>query len=148
MRIVVQRVTEAKVTVENVTVGQIEAGFMCLVGFNHEDNRDVVDKMVNKLVHLRIFEDDNEKLNLSLIDVKGGVLSISQFTLYADCKKGRRPSFIDAARPEAANPLYEYFNEGLRNLGIAVQTGVFGAMMDVSLVNSGPTTIILDSDQL
>ncbi len=148
MRIVVQRVSEAKVAVENEIVGQIGMGFMCLVGFNHEDNQEVVDKLVNKLVNLRIFEDDDEKLNLSLKDVGGGVLSISQFTLYGDCRKGRRPSFIDAARPEKANPLYEYFNDKLRTLGIVVQTGVFGAMMDVSLTNSGPTTIILDSDQL
>ena len=148
MRIVVQRVNEAKVVVAKETVGQIGMGFMCLVGFNHEDNQDVVDKMVNKLINLRIFEDDNEKLNLSLKDVGGSVLSISQFTLYADCKKGRRPSFISAARPESAKPLYEYFNGALENENIKVETGIFGAMMDVSLTNSGPTTIILDSDQL
>lgn len=148
MRIVVQRVSRAQVVVENVTVGQINQGLMCLVGFNHEDNQDVVVKMVNKLVNLRIFEDENEKLNRSLLDVGGSVLSISQFTLYADCKKGRRPSFVEAAKPDHARVLYKYFNSRIDGVGVGVETGVFGAMMDVSLTNSGPTTIILDSDQL
>jgi len=104
--------------------------------------------MVDKLVNLRIFEDENDKLNLSLLDVGGSVLSISQFTLYANCKKGRRPSFIDAAKPDISSPLYDFFNKKLEEKGINVERGVFGAMMEVSLINDGPVTIILDSNEL
>ena len=104
--------------------------------------------MVDKLVNLRIFEDENDKLNLSLLDVGGSVLSISQFTLYANCKKGRRPSFIDVAKPDISSPLYDFFNKKLEEKGINVERGVFGAMMEVSLINDGPVTIILDSDEL
>ena len=121
---------------------------MVLVGITNDDNEEIVDKMVNKLINLRIFEDENEKLNLSLMDIKGEILSISQFTLYANCKKGRRPSFLDAAKPEISKPLYEYFNKELENAGVHIETGIFGAMMKVSLINDGPTTIILDSKEI
>ncbi len=110
MRLVVQRVSEASVEIEGKINGQIKQGFMVLVGITNDDNEEIVDKMVNKLINLRIFEDENEKLNLSLMDIKGEILSISQFTLYANCKKGRRPSFLDAAKPEISKPLYEYFS--------------------------------------
>ena len=121
---------------------------MVLVGITDSDNKMIVDKMVDKLINLRIFEDENDKLNLSLLDVKGSILSISQFTLYANCKKGRRPSFIEAAKPDISKPLYEYFNQQLKEKGVMVETGVFGAMMEVSLVNDGPVTIILDSKEI
>ncbi len=148
MRIVVQRVSQASVAVNGETIGKIQEGFMCLVGFCTDDSQEIVDKMINKLINLRIFEDENEKLNLSLLDVGGSILSISQFTLYANCKKGRRPSFLEAAKPDISKPLYDYFNNQLELKGIEVATGKFGAMMDVALVNSGPTTIILDSEEL
>ena len=121
---------------------------MVLVGITNGDDELLVEKMVDKLVNLRIFEDENYKLNLSLLDVGGSVLSISQFTLYANCKKGRRPSFIDAAKPDISSPLYDFFNKKLEEKGINVERGVFGAMMEVSLINDGPVTIILDSDEL
>ena len=113
MRLVVQRVSEASVEIEGKINGQIKQGFMVLVGITNDDNEEIVDKMINKLINLRIFEDENEKLNLSLMDIKGEILSISQFTLYANCKKGRRPSFLDAAKPGISKPLYEYFNKAL-----------------------------------
>ena len=121
---------------------------MVLVGITNGDDELLVEKMVDKLVNLRIFEDENDKLNLSLLDVGGSVLSISQFTLYANCKKGRRPSFIDAAKPDISSPLYDFFNKKLEEKGINVERGVFGAMMEVSLINDGPVTIILDSNEL
>lgn len=148
MRLVIQRVSEASVEIDGKIHGAIKEGFMVLVGINNEDNEIIIDKMVDKLIHLRIFEDANEKLNLSLLDVKGSILSISQFTLYANCKKGRRPSFLDAAKPEISQPLYEKFNEKIKEKGIHVETGIFGAMMNVHLINSGPTTIILDSHEI
>lgn len=148
MRLVIQRVSEASVEIEGKINGEIKEGFMVLVGITNDDNKEVVEKMADKLIHLRIFEDENEKLNLSLMDVKGEILSISQFTLYANCKKGRRPSFLDAAKPDLSKPLYEYFNEYLTKKGIHVETGIFGAMMNVSLINDGPTTIILDSKEI
>lgn len=148
MRLVIQRVSEASVEIEGKINGKIEEGFMVLVGITNDDNKEVVEKMADKLIHLRIFEDENEKLNLSLMDVKGEILSISQFTLYANCKKGRRPSFLDAAKPDLSKPLYEYFNEYLIKKGVHVETGIFGAMMNVSLINDGPTTIILDSKEI
>ena len=135
MRLVVQRVSEASVEIEGKINGQIKQGFMVLVGITNDDNEEIVDKMVNKLINLRIFEDENEKLNLSLMDIKGEILSISQFTLYANCKKGTKP-------------LYEYFNQALENAGVHIETGIFGAMMKVSLINDGPTTIILDSKEI
>lgn len=148
MRLVVQRVKESNVKVDNKIVGKIDKGFMVLVGISNCDNEEIIDKMIDKLINLRVFEDENEKMNLSLLDVKGAILSISQFTLYANCKKGRRPSFIDAANPLLAKPLYEYFNKKIEEKGIKVEKGIFGAMMDVMLINDGPVTIILDSDEI
>lgn len=148
MRLVIQKVSSSNVKINNEVVGSIDKGFMVLVGITDSDNKMIVDKMVDKLINLRIFEDENDKLNLSLLDVKGSILSISQFTLYANCKKGRRPSFIEAAKPDISKPLYEYFNQQLKENGVMVETGVFGAMMEVSLVNDGPVTIILDSKEI
>ena len=148
MKLVVQKVQHSSVTIDGEVHAEIKEGFMVLVGFTHSDNELIVDKMIDKLIHLRVFIDENDKMNLSLLDVGGSVLSISQFTLYANCKKGRRPSFIDAAKPDIASPLYDYFNKRLRTLGIETQTGIFGADMKVSLVNDGPITIILDSDEI
>ena len=148
MRLVIQKVSSSNVKINNEVVGSIDKGFMVLVGITDSDNKMIVDKMVDKLINLRIFEDENDKLNLSLLDVKGSILSISQFTLYAKCKKGRRPSFIEAAKPDISKPLYEYFNQQLKEKGVMVETGVFGAMMEVSLVNDGPVTIILDSKEI
>ncbi|WP_455682233.1 D-aminoacyl-tRNA deacylase [Thomasclavelia sp.] len=148
MRLVVQKVSQSSVKIEGEIVGAIDKGYMVLVGITNGDDEFLVEKMVDKLVNLRIFEDENDKLNLSLLDVGGSVLSISQFTLYANCKKGRRPSFIDAAKPNISSPLYDFFNKKLEEKGINVERGVFGAMMEVSLVNEGPVTIILDSNEL
>ena len=121
---------------------------MALARFCASDTQEIVEKMVDKMIGLRVFEDDNGKMNLSLQDVNGSILSISQFTLYADCKKGRRPSFIHAAKPDVAIPLYDYFNETIQAQGIHFETGVFGADMKVSLINDGPVTIILDSQEI
>ncbi len=148
MRLVVQKVSQSSVKIEGEIVGAIDKGYMVLVGITNGDYELLVEKMVDKLVNLRIFEDENDKLNLSLLDVGGSVLSISQFTLYANCKKGRRPSFIDAAKPDISSPLYDFFNKKLEEKGINVERGVFGAMMEVSLINDGPVTIILDSNEL
>ncbi|MBS5113337.1 MAG: D-tyrosyl-tRNA(Tyr) deacylase [Coprobacillus cateniformis] len=148
MKLVVQRVKESSVTIDGKIHGQIDKGFMVLVGFCEGDNEVIVDKMVEKMIHLRIFEDAAGKMNLSLNDVHGAILSISQFTLYADCRKGRRPSFIDAAKPEVAIPLYDYFNQKIAESGIHVEMGIFGADMKVSLLNDGPVTIILDSQDI
>ncbi|MDJ0287219.1 MULTISPECIES: D-aminoacyl-tRNA deacylase [Bacillus] len=147
MRLVVQRVTSASVKVEEEITGAINEGYMVLVGVTHEDTEEDVHYLAEKLVHLRIFEDENGKMNLSLLDVKGSVLSVSQFTLYGDTRKGRRPNFMKAAKPDVANSLYECFNETLREKGIHVETGRFGAMMDVSLTNSGPVTMLMDSKE-
>ena len=148
MRLVVQKVSQSSVKIEGEIVGAIDKGYMFLVGITNGDDELLVEKMVDKLVNLRIFEDESDKLNLSLLDVGGSVLSISQFTLYANCKKGRRPSFIDAAKPDISSPLYDFFNKKLEEKGINVERGVFGAMMEVSLINDGPVTIILDSNEL
>ena len=148
MRLVVQRVNHASVKVDGNVVGKIDKGYMVLIGISENDTKEIADKMIKKMIGLRIFEDENEKLNLSLMDIKGEILSISQFTLYANCKKGRRPSFLDAAKPEISKPLYEYFNKALENAGVHTETGIFGAMMKVSLINDGPTTIILDSKEI
>lgn len=148
MRVVVQRVRHASVHVNQEIVGQIEQGYLLLVGITHDDNEEIVNRIAKKCVDLRIFEDEDGKMNKSIEDVHGAMLSISQFTLYADCKKGRRPSFIDAARPETANPLYEVFNQTIRSYGITVETGIFGADMKVDLCNDGPVTIILDSKDI
>lgn len=147
MRIVVQRALDARVTVEGKIRGGINRGFMVLVGVTHADTEEDADYLVRKLSGLRVFEDGDGKMNLSLSEVGGQVLSISQFTLYADTRKGNRPSFVRAASPEKALRLYEYFNERLRCRGILVQTGEFGADMKVSFVNDGPVTILIDSKE-
>ncbi|HEU4964323.1 MAG TPA: D-aminoacyl-tRNA deacylase [Bacilli bacterium] len=145
MRIVVQRCSRGKVTVDGQVTGEIDRGFVLLVGVTHEDTRDDVDYLAEKVVNLRVFEDEAGKMNHSLLDIGGAILSVSQFTLYGDCRKGRRPNFMDAAKPDLANELYEAFNDKLRALGVQVETGVFAAMMDVELVNDGPVTLLLDS---
>ena len=147
MKLVVQRVLNSKVEVEGKTVGEIEKGFMVLCGITHNDTEKEADILARKLCNLRVFEDENEKMNLSLKDVGGKLLIISQFTLYADSmSSGNRPSFINAARPERAEPLYEYFLRKCEEEGIEVQKGIFGADMKVSLVNDGPVTIILEKE--
>ncbi len=148
MRFVIQRVSEASVSVEGHLIGKINNGFMVLIGIADTDNEEIADKLVKKMTALRIFEDENGKTNLSLADVKGGLLLISQFTLYANCKKGNRPSFIEAGAPDKANALYEHIIEKCRETIPIVETGEFGADMKVSLINDGPFTIILDSDKL
>ena len=145
MRAVIQRVSQAKVVVDDNTVGQIGKGFMILLGVHEQDTQTDVDYLVGKISKLRVFEDDQQKMNRSIIDVDGKILSISQFTLFADTKKGNRPSFVQAAKPDTAIPLYEAFNEGLRQVGIPVETGIFGADMKCHLVNDGPVTIIINS---
>lgn len=145
MKVVVQRSKQASVTIEGEVAGAIEHGLVLLVGITHEDTEEDIRWMADKVAGLRIFEDENEKMNYSVVDVAGQILSISQFTLYGDSRKGRRPNFMAAARPEQAEPLYDRFNELLRQAGLVVETGRFGAMMDVALVNSGPVTLILDS---
>ena len=145
MRIVVQRSKHAKVTVNGEITGQISSGLVLLVGVTHEDKEEDASFLADKIANLRIFEDEAEKMNLSLMDVGGQILSVSQFTLYGDCRKGRRPSFIDAARPDHALPIYNAFNQFLREKGIHVETGRFGAMMDVELINDGPVTLIVES---
>lgn len=148
MKLVIQRVSKSSVTIEGEVIGSINKGIMVLVGITFNDSDEIIDKMINKLINLRIFEDANGKMNLSLLDIGGEILSISQFTLYADCKKGRRPSFIDAAKPDFAKSLYELFNAKLVEKGIYVETGKFGANMEVSLINDGPVTIIIDSTEI
>ena len=148
MKFVIQRVTEASVTVDEKVVGKIGKGFLVLVGVSGEDNKEVADKLVKKLVGLRIFEDSEGKTNLSLADVGGDFLMISQFTLYANCKKGYRPSFTDAGKPDMANDLYEYICEECKKSVPVVEKGIFGAHMKVSLLNDGPFTIVLDSRDL
>lgn len=145
MKAVIQRAKNASVTVDDQVVGAIDDGFVVLLGVTHEDSVEDIDYLVNKIIHLRVFEDEDGKMNLSLLDIGGSILSISQFTLYADTKKGRRPSFVQAAKPDQALDLYEKFNQTLINKNVQVETGEFGAMMDVSLTNVGPVTIILDS---
>ena len=145
MRAVVQKVSSSKVTVDEEVVGQINQGLMVLLGVTHDDTSKDVDYMVDKITNLRIFEDVEGKMNLSLKDVNGEVLVVSQFTLYGDARRGRRPSFSDAARPEVANPLYEEFVDKVKNQGINVGTGKFGAHMMVDLTNDGPVTILLES---
>lgn len=144
MKLVVQRVNNAKVDVDNKTVGSIEKGFLVLLGVTHTDTKELADYLVKKLCNLRVFEDENEKMNLSIKDVNGKLLIVSQFTLYADCTGGNRPSFINAAKPEFANELYEYFCDKCKETGIEVQKGIFGADMKVNLLNDGPVTIILE----
>lgn len=145
MRVVVQRSKKAKVTVNEEITGQISKGLVLLVGVTHQDTEEDAAFLADKIANLRIFEDEAGKMNLSLLDVGGEILSVSQFTLYGDCRKGRRPNFMEAARPEQANQLYERFNGLLREKGIKVETGIFGAMMDVELINDGPVTLIVES---
>ena len=146
MRVVVQRARQAKVTVDGKVTGVIEHGLMLLVGITHEDTVKDLEYCAKKVANLRIFEDEQGKMNLSIKEVGGSILSISQFTLYGETKKGNRPSFIEAARPEVAEPLYHQFNQILRETyEIQVETGIFGAMMDVSFTNNGPVTLIVES---
>ena len=148
MRIVLTTVLSASVTIDNEVVGKINRGFCLLVGFTHEDNKETVDKMIDKMLSLRVFLDENGLTNLSIYDIKGEILSVSQFTLYADLAKGRRPSFINAMKPDEAKALYGYFNEQVKAKYGAVETGIFGADMKVSSVNDGPFTVILDSKEI
>ncbi len=148
MRFVIQRVSHASVTVEDKVIGKIGRGFFVLIGIESEDNRAVADKMVQKLLGLRIFEDAEGKSNLALRDVKGELLLISQFTLYGDAKQGNRPSYIRAARPETAEPLYDYIVKRCREEGYPVETGSFGAEMKCELLNDGPFTILMDSREI
>lgn len=148
MRAVVQRVTEANVTVEGNVIASIANGLLVLLGVGEDDNDSDLNYLVEKVIGLRIFEDENEKMNLSLTDVDGELLVVSQFTLYGDVRKGKRPSFSSAAKPEMGNKYYEEFVNHTRELGIKTETGVFGANMDVKLTNNGPVTILLDSKRL
>lgn len=149
MRVVLQRCSRAEVRIDGETVGQIGTGFLLLVGVTDGDTQAQADLLAKKVAQMRVFEDAEGKMNLALKDVDGAILSISQFTLYADCKKGNRPSFIRAARPETAAPLYDYFNAVLRSqYNLHVETGRFGADMKVDFINDGPVTILLDSNEL
>lgn len=148
MKFVIQRVAHANVVVDGKELGKIGKGFMVLIGVSKEDDKNIADKMLDKMIKLRIFEDENGKTNLSLDDVGGELLLISQFTLYANCKKGNRPSFIDAGAPDEANALYEYIIEKCKERVNVVERGEFGADMKVSLLNDGPFTILLDSAEI
>ena len=148
MRVVLTTVKEARVEINNKVVGSINRGYLLLVGFTDGDNQEIVEKMVDKILSLRVFPDENGQINISLQDVNGSILSISQFTLYADAAKGRRPSFVDAMRPSLAEPLYDYFNKVLESKHPRVSTGVFGADMKVYSINDGPFTLLLDSKEL
>lgn len=149
MKFVIQRVKNASVEINSKIYSEIEKGFLVFVGISDNDTCEIADKMIQKMIGLRIFEDENEKINLSLKDVDGNLLIVSQFTLYADCKKGNRPSFIKAGKPDFANSLYEYILDKTQTLyGKQIYSGEFGADMKVSLVNDGPFTIILDSDEI
>ena len=148
MKFVIQRVTHASVSVEDRTAGEIDKGLMVLVGVSRTDNNEIADKMVDKLIKMRIFEDAEGKTNLSLADIEGQLLIISQFTLYANCKKGNRPSFIEAGAPDEANRLYEYIISKCTERCPVVEKGIFGAEMKVDLINDGPFTIVLDSEEI
>lgn len=149
MKAVIQRVLKAKVSVDNEIVGEINRGLLVFIGIENGDDKRDADILANKISVMRIFTDENDKMNLSLSDIDGGILVISNFTLCSDCSHGRRPSFINAARPEMAKPLYEYFSHRIKENGIScVENGVFGADMQVSLVNDGPVTIVIDSKDL
>ncbi len=148
MRFVIQRVTHASVTVDGSITGQIDKGFLVLIGVSDEDTKEIADKMIKKLIGLRIFDDSEGKTNLNLESVNGALLLVSQFTLYADCKKGNRPSFIKAGKPDAASDMYEYIISECKKSVPIVERGIFGADMKVELLNDGPFTIILDSDEL
>ena len=146
MRVLLQRVKQASVQVDEETIGQIKQGYLLLVGVTHEDTEHEVNWLADKVTGLRVFEDADEKMNLSIQDVAGQILSVSQFTLYGDTMKGRRPAFTQAAKPDVAQTLYEAFNDRLRSNGLVVETGRFGAMMDVALVNDGPVTLMLEKN--
>lgn len=148
MKFVIQRVSQAEVVVEEQSVGKIDQGLMVLVSICNSDTKEIADKLINKLIHLRIFEDENGKSNLSVQDIHGNLLIISQFTLYADCRKGNRPSYTNAGNPDWANELYEYIIAQCQKEFPNVQHGIFGAYMKVSLLNDGPFTIIFDSEQM
>ena len=148
MRMVIQRVTSASVTVDGQVIGEIGKGFLVLLGVQETDSEEIADKMVDKMCRLRIFEDENGKSNRALADVGGVLLVVSQFTLYADCRKGNRPSFIKAGPPDMADRLYQYVLEKCRGYAGKVESGSFGAHMEVKLVNDGPFTVVLDSDEL
>lgn len=148
MRFLIQRVNHARVMAEGAITGEIQKGFLVLIGISEGDMEELADKLVKKLLNLRIFEDEEGKTNLALKDVNGSLLLVSQFTLYADCKKGNRPSFVHAGSPELANRLYEYIIERCRMAGFTVETGIFGADMKISLENDGPFTVLLDSKEL
>lgn len=145
MRVVLQRSFAAKVEVDGEITGQIDKGLVLLVGITHQDTEKDVKYLAEKVANLRLFEDEHGKMNLSIFEIGGSILSVSQFTLYGDTRKGRRPNFTDAAKPEQAKPLWELFNKELRLLNLKVETGVFGAMMNVSLINDGPVTLIVES---
>ena len=147
MRVVLQRVKSASVTVDDQVIGKVGKGYMLLVGFTHDDSIEDIDYIARKVANARLFADENGKINLSIKQVQGAILSVSQFTLYASTKNGNRPGFGAAQKPELAKENYHYFNEKLRSYGIEIQTGQFGADMDVALVNDGPITIIYDSNQ-
>ena len=146
MKFVVQRVSKAQVDVDEKTIGKIDRGFLVLIGVTHNDTKEIADYLIKKLIGLRIFRDENDKMNLSLNDVNGELLLVSQFTLYADCSSGYRPSFTEAAKPEVASELYEYIISQCKTKVNKVETGIFGAHMEVSLVNDGPVTIILQKN--
>jgi D-tyrosyl-tRNA(Tyr) deacylase len=148
LRAVIQRVSEASVTVDGQVVGRVGKGLLVLLGVGHDDTEDDVRLMADKIVGLRCFADDDSKFNLSLMDVGGAILAISQFTLFGDCRKGRRPSFSDAARPEPATQLYDAFVQRCRDKGLTVETGEFGAHMDVRLTNDGPVTLLIDTKKV
>ena len=148
MKFVIQRVLEANCQVDGNTTGEIKQGFCVFIGVSEEDTKEIADKMIKKLIGMRIFSDENDKINLSLKDVDGGLLLISQFTLYANCRKGNRPSFTEAGKPDLANELYEYIIQECKKEIPMVQTGIFGADMKISLINDGPFTIVLDSKDL
>ena len=148
MKFVIQRVNNASVTIDEKIVGKINKGFLVLIGVSNDDTKEIADKMIKKLIGMRIFEDENGKTNLALADVDGELLLVSQFTLYANCKKGNRPYFINAGAPDMANEMYEYIIEKCREMVKVVETGEFGADMKVKLENDGPFTIVLDSEQL
>lgn len=148
MRVLIQRSKNSNVKINNKVNGSIDFGYVLLVGFTEGDNEQVVDKMINKILNLRIFEDENGKMNKSLIDVSGSILSISQFTLYANTNKGNRPSFVESLPYTKASVLYDLFNSKLKEKSIKVETGIFGADMEVSILNDGPVTILLDSNNL
>ncbi len=148
MRVVLQLTSFCKVEIDGITTADIDKGFLLLLGVKNGDTENDAIKLANKISGLRIFNDENDKMNLSLADVGGKVVVVSNFTLYADCSHGRRPSFIGAARPEVSEPLYEFFCEKLREKGVEVQTGEFGADMKVSLLNDGPVTLVIDSEDL